>query len=61
MSKSRVSTLIFCKDKIDNLVNLIHDVYPVSDEIVVVDSSTPNNKQLLLQKKEDRGLWQGYG
>ncbi len=56
MSKSRVSTLIFCKDKIDNLVGLIQDVYPVSDEIVIVDSSTPDNKQLLLQKKEDLKL-----
>ena len=53
MSKSRLSTLIFCKDKIDNLVDLVQDIYLVSDEVVIVDSSTPENKQLLLQKKED--------
>ena len=56
MSKSRVSTLIFCKDKIENLVDLVEDVYPISDEVVIVDSSTPENKQLLLQKKEDLKL-----
>ena len=53
ISRCKISTLIFCKDKIDNLVNLIQDIYQVSDEIIIVDSSTPTNKQLLLQKKED--------
>ena len=52
MNRFKVSTLIFCKDNLENLIDLIKNVYPISDEIVIVDSSIPTNKKLLLKKKD---------
>jgi hypothetical protein len=50
-----VSTLIFSRDRVDKLLALIKEVYAVSDEIVIVDSSQPKNRERLLQEKYDPG------
>jgi hypothetical protein len=52
MPDNGLSTLIFCKDNPDNLIDLIQDVYSISDEIILVDSSSTQNRQLLLERKE---------
>lgn len=56
MEKNKLSTLIFCKDGIDNLLELIQEVYSFSDEIVIVDSSTPKNHLLLLKRRREMKL-----
>jgi hypothetical protein len=51
-----ISTLIFAKDGIPDLINLVKDVYPFSSEVVIVDSSTPTNKRQLLQQLDEQKL-----
>lgn len=47
---NRLSTLIFCRDNIGNVLRLLREVYSFSDEIVLIDSSTVKNEKILRQK-----------
>lgn len=54
--EKRISTLIFCKDGIENVVNLINEIYGISEEIIVIDSSTPKNKEILAEEKNKENM-----
>lgn len=56
MKKKRISGLIFSKDNIGNLIELVSLIYNMVDEIVIIDSSIPYNKKLLLHKLSCRCL-----
>lgn len=47
-----ISTLIFSCNDIPNTIDLIKDIDPVSNEIVVIDSSDKNEKKLLHSEKK---------
>ena len=58
--EKRISTLIFCKDGIENVVNLINEIYGISEEIIVIDSSTPKNKEILAEEKNKENMEKVY-
>lgn len=47
----KLTTLIFTKDDISKTLDLIKDIYAISDEIVVIDSSMKTNRKKLLDSK----------
>ena len=52
----KLSILIFSKDDVSNTISLVHDIYDMADEVVLVDSSTKENSALLLKEKKDRKM-----
>lgn len=52
----KVSVLIFSRNDLGNLLDLIESVYTTADEIVLIDSSDWKTRQRLLREKEKGGL-----
>lgn len=49
MAEEKLSVLIFSRNETKNLLELIHDVYDIADQVVVIDSSGGEEKKRLMK------------